>query len=264
MLSVSSSAKRYLRHDFRSVPGMSSRFSALVASAIMSIQRNAGWRGGVAEIGAFEGRFSVALALNLSAGERAVAVDLFEWPDAAVEYRFKRRLRYYNIESLFTTFKTDSREIGPAEILGEMADRDKIRFFHIDGDHDSDSLWSDMRLAFACMEAWGVVCLDDMLSPAYPELASAALDFLGKMENWTVFCVVDRENIFASAKFLVCRSEYVQFYSRALALLFQRNVWRMGAKFSSHRALVLSPKPLLFRFNPGGTMSRLRYRAFLD
>ena len=241
---------------------MSSIFSALVCSVVMRIQHNAGWAGGAAEIGAFEGRFIIALALALAPGERAVAVDLFEWPDIEVEKRFKNRLLQHKLESVCSAIRADSRTTTVSDL--QESGGGKFRFFHIDGDHSPESLASDMRLAFASMEAWGVVCLDDMLSPAYPELVSIALEIIEKSDGWRVFCVIDRESICASAKFLVARSAYADFYARALALRLGKNVWRMGAKFSSHKALVLSPEPLLVRFNPGGTISRIAYRSFLD
>lgn len=253
---------RYLRREYERVPGMSSRFSALVASVVMRTQCNAGWTGGAAEIGAFEGRFTIALALTLAPGERAVAVDLFEWPDADVGNRFRQRLLKHGVASACSVIEADSRTLTAADLRERGGGR--FRFFHIDGDHGPESLASDMRLAFDCMAPWGVVCLDDMLSPAYPELVSSALEVIASAGDWRVFCVVDRESICASAKFLVARPAYADFYVRALALRLGGNVWRMGAQFSSHRALVLSPEPLLVRFNPGGTVSRIAYQSFLD
>ena len=228
----SRSLESYLRRDFSSVPGMSSRFSAFVSSAILRIQRNAGWSGGVAEIGAFEGRFIIALAFSLSSDERAVAVDLFEWPDPEVEDRFRQRLRKYRMEPssgsseriVVALRRWICWKVGPGSDSSTLMATTAVIHWH--QTCDSHSLrW----------RRGGVVCLDDMLSPAYPELATAALEILESIDDWRVFCVIDRESICASAKFLICRSSYAEFYARSLALIMGRNVWRMGAQFSAYK-----------------------------
>lgn len=260
MFSRRSAFDRYLRR-YEKVPGMSSRFSALVCAAVMRLQAKEGWRGNVAEIGAFEGRFLIALALSLPPEERAIAIDLFNWPDNDVEDRFRDRLAFYGLSSIVDVVRADSRNLSSDIISVLGRNRYGIRFFHIDGDHNPVSLISDMRLAFDCMTHWGVVCLDDMLSPAYPELGIVVSEVLKQKEEWIVFCVIDREDIVAASKFLLCRAEYAHFYMESLAFLFEGNVWRMGAQFQQHKALVLSPKPKLKKFHPGGAVSAITYSA---
>src|SRR5262245_61817866 len=53
---------RYLEVGYDSVPGMSSRFSAAICCGLMRIQAELGVSGPITEIGAFEGRFFIALA----------------------------------------------------------------------------------------------------------------------------------------------------------------------------------------------------------
>ncbi len=68
---------------------MSSRFAAAICCGLLKIQRELGVTGPVAEIGTFQGRFFVALALALEPGERALGIDLFTWPTPAVLDRFE-------------------------------------------------------------------------------------------------------------------------------------------------------------------------------
>jgi hypothetical protein len=56
---------------------MSSRFSAAICARVLRRQSEAGVAGPVVEIGAFEGRFLIAMALALEPGERAYGVDTF-------------------------------------------------------------------------------------------------------------------------------------------------------------------------------------------
>lgn len=244
---------RYMREHYDAVPGMSSAFAAQVCAATMRLQRERGWGGDAAEIGAFEGRFLIALALALQPGERALAIDLYDWPDIHVGLRLRERLAGLGLAERVDIICADSRRLAPQRLGGGEGGR-AIRFFHIDGDHQPQSLARDMALAFACMAPWGVICLDDMLSPAYPELGIAVAQTLQANPQWAVFCVVDREDIAAAAKFLLCRQEYAQAYGEALAREFADRVWGMQAQFARHRALVLAPRPRLTRFNPGGSV----------
>lgn len=248
---------RYMDEHYTAVPGMSSAFAARVCAALMQMQTRAGWCGNVAEIGAFEGRFLIALALALQPGERALAIDLFDWPDIHINMRLSERLCSFGVADRVDIMCADSRSMTSDMIAADRYDH-KVRFFHIDGDHQAQSLAQDMALAFGSMERWGLVCLDDMLSPAYPELGFAVAEALRTHPEWVVFCVIDREDIAASSKFLLCRQEYVQHYTDGLTHAFERNVWQMGAQFAAHKALVLTPKPRLARFNPGGTVDMVQ------
>ena len=81
---------RYLADGYASVIGMSSRFAAAISGGLLRIQTELGVGGHVAEIGAFEGRYFIALAHALAPGEKALGIDHFEWPNAGVLDRFER------------------------------------------------------------------------------------------------------------------------------------------------------------------------------
>ena len=82
-------ADHYLADGYDQVVGMSSRFAAAICCGLMRIQGELGVSGHVAEIGAFEGRFFIALAHSLAAGETALGMDIFEWPNPEVKDRFE-------------------------------------------------------------------------------------------------------------------------------------------------------------------------------
>jgi hypothetical protein len=84
-----------------------------------------------------------------------------------------------------------------------------------------------------------------MLHPGYPTLALTVDAFLRKHPELRVFCVVDREDIVAAAKFMICREEHVAFYTDALVRAFPQYIWPLGADFVSYKALVLAPEPRL-------------------
>ena len=75
---VPTPAACYLDNGYSVVPGMSSLFAARIIVGLLARQAAEGTVGHVAEIGVFEGRLFIALALSLSDGERALAVDHFQ------------------------------------------------------------------------------------------------------------------------------------------------------------------------------------------
>lgn len=238
-------ADRYIADGYLQVKGMSSRFAAAIACATMRIQSENGISGHVAEIGTFEGRFFIALAHALQPGERGIGIDHFEWPDAGVIDRFKASLAKYGpSDDRVVVHKADSRQMKAAELLA-LAPGKRVRFFHIDGEHTQDHLSKDLALGYAALDPKGVLCLDDMLHPGYPTLALTVDAFLRAHPELRVFCVVDREDIVAAAKFMICREEHVAFYTDALMQAFPHFVWPLGADFVAYKALVLAPVPRL-------------------
>jgi hypothetical protein len=87
--SVPAPAARYLDRGYLAVRGMSSLFAARIIVGLLARQTAAGVAGHVAEIGVFEGRLLIAMALALADGERALAVGPFTWPDPGVRGRFE-------------------------------------------------------------------------------------------------------------------------------------------------------------------------------
>lgn len=240
---------RYLADGFLSVRGMSSRFAAAIAAAMLRIQAEHGIAGHVAEIGTFEGRFFIALANALQPGERAIGIDHFEWPNAGVIDRFKRNLAQYGPDDgRAIALKADSRRLQPAELLAHVPGGG-IRFFHIDGEHTADHLTRDLTLAHAALAPAGVICLDDMLHPGYPLLVLTVDAFLRAHPEMRVFCVIDREDIVGAAKFMLCSLKHAAFYADALARTFPEKVWPLGADFHAYKALVLAPEPRLAKID---------------
>jgi predicted O-methyltransferase YrrM len=236
---------RYLADGYLDVLGMSSRFAAAIVGATLRIQSENGISGHAAEIGTFEGRFFIALAHALSKGERAIGIDHFEWPDAGVIDRFKKNLaRHGPDDDRTVVLKADSRKLKPDELLGYVPGH-RIRLFHIDGEHTQDHLTKDLALAHATLAPKGVICLDDMLHPGYPTLALTVDAYLRAHAEMRVFCVIDREDIVAAAKFMICRADHAPFYVDALSRTFPQQVWPLGADFGTYQALVLAPEPKL-------------------
>src|ERR1700756_876695 len=102
----------YLARGYEQVRGMSSRFAAAICGHLIRRQSELGIGGGLVEIGTFEGRFFIAMALGLAPGERALGIDRFDWPDAGIERRFHANCAAHGVgPERYISCKTDSREI---------------------------------------------------------------------------------------------------------------------------------------------------------
>jgi Methyltransferase domain len=236
---------RYLADGYARVRGMSSRFAAAICGHVIARQSAWGIAGDLVEIGTFEGRFFIAMALGLAPGETALGLDRFDWPDAEVEARFHANCAAHGIaRGTYAAWKADSRDITPAALRDRLGGR-SIRFAHIDSHHSRECLRNDLALVEPNLNAEGVVCLDDMLHPGYPALAAAVFDYLQQRPDLRVLCVIDREDIVAAPKFLLCRTSAAERYEADLMRTFARFHFVLGADMETYCALVLTPQPRL-------------------
>ena len=74
-----------------------------------------------------------------------------------------------------------------------------------------------------------------MLHPGYPLLVVAVYEWLERHPDWRVLCVIDREDIVAAAKFVLCHKDVVPLFEQDLMDTLQgaalRARLRMGALF---------------------------------
>jgi predicted O-methyltransferase YrrM len=231
---------RYLGTGYSLVPGMSSRFAAAICCGLLRMQTAMGVAGPVAEIGPFEGRFFIALAHALASGEKALAIDLFDWPNPEVMGRFEANCAKHGVPAeCRIAWKADSRRMRPQELLAKLDGR-PARFIHIDGEHSRAALTQDLELATAVLAHEGLIALDDMLHPGYPTLMVAVHEYLGRHPEMCVLCIIDRETVVAATKFVLCRAEWFKSYEAKLLDAYKDNVWPLGADFEPHWCLVLS------------------------
>ena len=234
------SVDAYLEQGFASVVGMSSRFAASITCGLLRIQTELGLGGPIAEIGTFEGRFFIAMAHALQLGERALGIDLFDWPNPEVIDRFHANCAKHGVpETCRITWKVDSRTMRAEDFLAKL-DGHRVRLFHIDGEHSRHALTRDLTLATAVLAPGGLIVLDDMLHPGYPTLMVAVQQYLEAHPDMCVLCIIDRETIVAATKFVLCERSWFKRYEDRLLVDYEKNIWPLGADFEPHWCLVLS------------------------
>jgi len=230
----------YLADGYDRVVGMSSRFAAAICARLLRLQTEESVRGPIAEIGAFEGRFFIALAHALEPGEIALGIDIFAWPDPGVKDRFEANCQRHGIgPERRITIKADAGAMAPADLIDHAAGS-RLRFIHIDGEHSRAALAKDLALATACLAEGGLIVLDDMLHPGYPTLMVTVQDYLQANPGMVPLCVIDRESIVGATKFVLCRREWFERYQAAMLTIFEAQIWPLGADFEPHWCLVLS------------------------
>ena len=248
MIDISSGDARldaFLADGYMRIRGMSSRFAAAICGHLIGFQTAQGITGDLLEIGTFEGRFFVAMAMLLAPGEHALGIDVFTWPSAAVYDHLLENCAAAGLAATsYTAWKADTRSITPSELRARLPSG-HARFVHVDSEHVPDILRNDLELAHAGLHPDGVIAIDDMLHPGYPTLITMVLDYLQRHPEMRVFCIVDRERITAAAKFLICREGLVEAYARDLLAAYPKFHYVLNGDFMGQMVLVLTPDPTL-------------------
>ena len=237
---------RYVAEGYETVRGMSSAFAATICGHIIRRQTELGIKGHIAEIGTFEGRFFIAMALGLAEGERALGIDTFNWPNEGLLDLFHSHCARLGLSrDRYLAFKGNARELNPGQIRKMLGG--PVRFWHLDGDHSRDALTADLDLALAksTLHCQGMICLDDMLHPGYPLLVVAVHEWLEQHRDWRVLCVIDREDIVAAAKFLLCHKDTVPLFEQDLMTTFKAQHFVLGSEWERYFCVVLTPQPRL-------------------
>jgi hypothetical protein len=238
---------RYIAEGYETVRGMSSAFAATICGYVIRRQTELGITGHIAEIGTFEGRFFIAMALGLAQGERALGIDTFTWPNEGLLDLFHGHCARFGIaKDRYVAIKGNVRDLSPDDIRNALGGPgEKVRFWHVDGDHSREHLTADLDLALATLDPRGIICLDDMLHPGYPLLVVAVFEWMERHPDLRVLCVIDREDIVAAAKFLICHKDVVPLFEQDLMDTFKAQHFVLGSEWERYFCVVLTPKPRL-------------------
>ena len=89
----------------------------------------------------------------------------------------------------------------------------------------------------------GLICLDDMLHPGYPFLVTTVEHWLRANPDMRLMCVLDREDIVAAPKFLICHVDAVPLYENDMMRHFSAYHFVLGGDALGHFCVVLTPNP---------------------
>ena len=235
---------RFVAEGYDTVRGMSSAFAATICGHMICRQTELDITGHIAEIGTFEGRFFIAMALGLAPNEKALGIDTFNWPnDGLLDLFHGHCARHGVARDRYIAWKGNVRDLSPAEITKMTGG--PVRFWHIDGDHSREHLTKDLDLALATLHPQGLLCLDDMLHPGYPTLMVAVWEWMERHRDLRVLCVIDRQDIVAAAKFVICHKDVVPLFEQDLMDSFKPQHFVLGSEWERYFCVVLTPNPRL-------------------
>lgn len=186
---------RYVTRSMHSVTGYLTVLDARIMAALLSYQHASSVTGHLCEIGVHHGRSFFLLALARRAGERSVAIDLFEDDEMTVNTSHAGRDRglFSNAERLKIAlsseeiFKTSSLEITAADIQARTTGG--VRFFSLDGCHLSEFVANDLRLAAATLTADGVIAVDDFFNTSWPDVTAVTCEYLRQATSIVPFAL---------------------------------------------------------------------------
>jgi Methyltransferase domain len=161
---------------------------------VLETQRNSGLTGDLLELGCYHGRSAAVLAMHLGDDERLVLVDAFDLPlsepygDTPSVGGVLRNLRSAVpdlAEGRIHILKGYSREFPLPSGL-------RVRFAHVDGGHDRQTVKYDLALCASVLVDGGVIVVDDYAHPQHTGVSEGVADFLRADTTFRVLADVNR------------------------------------------------------------------------
>jgi len=169
----------FLRDVVHTIPGWLEDYTALRTMDLLEWQERNIARGPLLEIGIFAGRyFSLLLRSASRTGDAIVGLDTFEWIDEPSVRTHLAKVDAKHQAKLVTGFSTEK---SADELLGLLGG--KPRFLSVDGSHERNDVFWDLRLAEAILASHGIVALDDFLNPVTLGVNEAAHLFFSQPRN---------------------------------------------------------------------------------
>jgi hypothetical protein len=157
----------------------------------------------VVEIGVHHGKSTLAFLAQNPKVSKTYIIDLFENQKENIDFSGlgNKELFLQNLSSLnvsLSRIKLDCRnsmDVQGSDILNFMA---KPHFFHVDGGHNFETVQSDINLGLSTIHQNGIIAVDDVFRPEWPEVSQGVFNDSGFSEfhfvpfavgfNKTFFC----------------------------------------------------------------------------
>lgn len=171
---------------WKSIVGWNDQGSFEALRQFDAIQKLNGCNGHVAEIGVHHGQFFVALALLCQQGEKALAIDVFDWQGFNLdrsgmgdEKILRTNIEQYCPDKSVVIRQADSLSIDPVELRRSFGN-EPFRLIHVDGCHTIRHSTNDLMISQNLIDTqgFGVVMVDDFFHPKWPGVTEAVLRYL--------------------------------------------------------------------------------------
>lgn len=179
--------------DNRNIDGWFDKRLIILLGIINNFQQKNNISGNVAEIGVWQGRSFIPMALLTNSDENSLAVDCFESYEfntdnsggAACSFSiFVGNLtKYFSDISRLKIIKGDSSILKPDDFLKAVGNNKKFRIFSVDGCHEALPTEKDMENGAKCLVDGGVLIMDDYFNQTWPGVSEGVNRFMIKNEG---------------------------------------------------------------------------------
>jgi hypothetical protein len=149
--------------------------SAMIAMFMLSVQESLGIQGNLCEIGVKQGRYLILLKCHQRAGETVFAIDPQSNHPELIE-EVPRNMETYsgNRDGLVYLAKR-SEDVTPDQL---RVDGRGLRYVHVDGNHDEDGVWRDLKLVEQVVMPGAIIVLDDYFYGLAPGVSAGLFRYL--------------------------------------------------------------------------------------
>lgn len=230
---VNETDEQFINETLSAIPGWLYEPAALLSVWLIRGLPRLDTPDALIEIGVYAGRYLALLHYAANSPFRKIlGIDTFQYlPESETVQALKSALGEHNI----TLWEANSQFIS-AESIKSRVGGNPVRFISIDGDHASDAVQNDLRLADALLTDDGVVAADDFLNPIAIGVTEGICSFFQRRDhNLVPFA-------YAGNKLFLCRpakvadfgsstSEFVEKTAQLEALKPTRKLWSIGESF---------------------------------
>jgi hypothetical protein len=194
---------RYLTFGRRTVGGWLGFEVAAFIAALGDIQRSAGYRGAVGEIGVHHGRLFILLLLLLDKDEGNFAIDVFEQQHLNTDRsgRGDREVFLSNVQRWSgreaSIIARSSLEVRQEDILSLCG---RVRLASIDGGHTRECALNDLRLIEGVLTDQGIAIVDDYFNSNWPDVSAAVAEYLFDKTSKLVPFAVNPNKVYLTAR----------------------------------------------------------------
>lgn len=245
----------YARIGKNAIDGWLARCDAEILLALLFSQATNGVVGtGVAEIGVHHGKSFILLALSNS-GRGCYAIDIFDRQEfnrdgsgEGSKRRFIESLVRFGIDPDDVVIdQRPSSEVTAPDILNAVG---RVRLFHIDGGHHVAAVLNDLNLATEVLDERGVIVVDDVFRPEWPEVSAGLFSFLDRQGGDVIPFAIGFNKTY------LCRRSVADYYRGVLlGNEFLKMYFEKTYKVFRDEVLVFQSYPLA----EWGFWSRVRY-----
>ena len=205
---------KYLNSKNTKIEGWLSHCDALIIGSLLEFQINNKLLGSVVEIGVHHGKSFIPMVISNNS-INSYAIDIFENQLLNVDGSGKgnKNMFFLNLKKWFIAPENicvDARlssMVKSEEIIDAVG---KARFFHIDGGHHFDAVKNDIELAYDVIKDFGVIAIDDVFRPEWPEVSIALFSSRIYLDKKLLPFAIGHNKTY------LCKPEFVKIYQSVL------------------------------------------------